>query len=267
MRRRGIILRLGAGVAMTAGILGGLACSGGDVNQGDYDKVKQQLQDQQTQNQQLQQQLANAPKANATNVAANAGASSTAKAADSAGVTWLLGTKKVAPATPAPSPTPTPPGYVAPPKATPPPAYYDQQPYFVYAEVLQASRASNFDVQSTSGCTPASLFTRGQRIVWRYDIMDGTTGKRITDKDGAKVKIVLPNNVEVAGTFSQRGGGKVAGAPFMWSSNWDIPVDYPLGGIDYKVVITTKDGNSFTWTPPSVVAPDGGSDTRPRVMQ
>jgi hypothetical protein len=248
-------------MAIGAGLLSAMACSGGGVSQGDYDKVKNDLQDQQTQNQQLQQQLANAPKAAASGVAA---ASGTNAASDTI---WLLGAKKVPKAPPAPSPTPTPAGYVAPPKPTPAASFYEQQPYFVYVEVLQASRASTFDVQSTLSCVPASQFVRGQRIVWRYDIIDGKTGKRITDKDGAKVKIVLPNNVDVSASFSQRAGGRIPDAPFMWSSNWDIPLDYPLGGIDYKVVITSADGNSFTWAPPSLVSADGASDTRPKVYQ
>jgi hypothetical protein len=263
MQRKRTIRGLGAAIALGAAVLAAAACSSGP-SQSDFDKVNQQLKDEQTQNQQLQQQAANAPKAGASPAAAPSAAASAA-AGD---VKWLLGAKKVPPATPAPTLAPGAPTPTSAPKVTPSAAFYNTpQPYSVYVEVLTASRQSSFDILATAGCTPASLFVRGQRIVWRYEIIDTSTGKRLTDLDGAKVKIVLPNSVEAAGAFSQRGGGKLADAPFMWGSNWDIPLDYPLGGIDYKVMITTKDGKSFTWSPPVVVAPDGSSDSRPKVAQ
>jgi hypothetical protein len=112
------------------------------------------------------------------------------------------------------------------------------------------------------------VFARGQRIVFRYDIIDVATGKRITDKDlaaGTVVKVVAPNGDESVGRFSQRGGGSVPDAPFMFSSNWDIPLDFPLGAVDYKIVITTKDGKSVTWKPPYITS--ATTETRPKVVQ
>ena len=262
MQKGRIILALSATVALGAAILATAACSGGGVSQGDYDKVKQQLQDQQTQNQQLQQQVANAPKAGAS-------ATATTAATQAAGaVIPLIGAVQK---TPNPTPTPLPAGAPTPVPAvreTPPPATYTKAgDFYVYAETLATSTASTFNVASSIACTPSGVFARGQRVVFRYDIVDLSTGIRLNDKDGSTVKVVLPNGDESAGRFGQRGGGQVPGAPFMFSSNWDIPLSFPLGSIDYKIVITAKDGRTMTWKPPALVSVPLNEDTRPKVVQ
>jgi hypothetical protein len=249
--RRGIIYRLGALVALSAGLALAVACGGDDVSQSDYDKVKAELQDKDQANQQLQQQLAEAQKKPTT-----------------AAVKPLIAAVQV---TPAPTNTPLPAGVSpspAAPRDTPPPATYAKAgDFYVYAETLVTSTASKYNVASTIACTPSGAFQRGQRIVFRYDVVDLSTGIRLNDKDGSTVKVVLPNGDESAGRFGQRGGGQVPGAPFMWSSNWDIPLDYPLGGIDYKIVITAKDGRTMTWKPPALISERLNEDTRPRVIQ
>ena len=96
--------------------------------------------------------------------------------------------------------------------------------------------------------------------------MDTSAGKHLTDKDGAKLRNRLPQRRRSQRRLRPRGGGNSPDAPFMWSSNWDIPKDFPLGGINYKLVITTKDGTSFTWAPPALVDAKLGEDTRPTVV-
>ena len=262
MRWRGTIWSLGAAIGLGAALIGAAACSGGDVSQGDFDKVKQQLQEQETQNQQLQQQLANAPKAGATTAATG----SATPAAASGGVTWLLGAKKMPPVTPPPTPAPGTTPAPAKPKPTPPPSLYESVPYAVYMETLATTHQSGMDIAASVACTPSGLFVRGQRIVFRYEVIDTSTGKRITDKDGAKLKIVMPNGDEANGSFSQRGGGSAPDAPFMWSSNWDIPKDFPLGAIDFKLVITPANGKAYTWAPPALSNKTTKMDTRPVVV-
>jgi hypothetical protein len=238
-----------------------VACSGSGVSQSDYDRVQQDLRDQQAQNEQLKLQVGGGQ----TTPAATTPAASTSSGQKD--VTVLIGAVKQPPA---PTPTPLPAGQPTPvpaPRETPPPSTYEKAgDFYVYSETLATTTSSKYEIASTIACTPSGAFARGQRIVFRYDIVDLSTGIRLNDKDGSTVKVVLPNGDESAGRFSQRGGGRVPGAPFMFSSNWDIPLDYPLGGIDYKIVITTKDGRTATWKPPALVAA-GGNDTRPKVVE
>jgi len=248
--RRGIIYRLGALGALSAGLALAIACGGDDVSQSDYDKVKTELADKDQANQQLQQQLADAQK-------------KPPAATDKA----LIAAVSV---TPRPTATPLPAGTTPPPAAareTPPPStYLKAGDFYVYAETLVTTTASKYNVAANIACTPSGAFQRGQRIVFRFDIVDLSTGIRLNDKAGPTAKGVLPNGDESVGRFSQRGGGSVPGAPFMFSSNWDIPLDFPLGGVDYKIVITAKDGRTMTWKPPALFAA-GGNDTRPKVVQ
>ena len=257
MSARTILYRIGSVGLFAAVLVGGVACGGDKVSKSDYNKVQQQLQEKDTQLQQLQQQAGAAAKTTP------AAASPSAAASD---VTVLIGAVKKAAA---PTPTPLPAGATAPPAApreTPPPSTYTKAgDFYVYAETLATTTTSKYEVASNISCTPSGAFARGQRIVWRYDIVDLSTGIRLNDKDGSTVKIVLPNGDESAGRFGQRAGGSVPGAPFMFSSNWDIPLDYPLGGIDYKIVITAKDGRTLTWKPPALIS--AAIDTRPKVIQ
>jgi hypothetical protein len=263
----GALALIGAALALVS------ACGDSGPSDSQYSKVKQELQDQQSANQQLQQQLADAKKAStAGSPAAPAGtaaAAATTAAPAAVGVIPLLGAKSVTPAPPAPTPTPLPAGVTPPPKATPPASYYQTVgPYFIYVETLATTTVSKYNVASSISCTPSGAFARGQRIVFRYDVVDMATGKRLTDQDSATiVKVVLPNGDESVGRWSQRGGGQVPDAPWMFSSNWDIPTDYPLGAVDYKIVITPKDGKSFTWSPPYLTSVPLKEDTRPKVIQ
>jgi hypothetical protein len=254
------IIKLAAFSLLAAGMVFSASCSSGGASETDLKKSQQDLSDQQALNQQLQQQLADAKKAPA---------SVSPAAAPSGG---LLGVKTVVPPTPAPTATPLPAGAVAPtavPRATAPASYYDSVgPYFIYAETIATSTASKYNVASTLSCTPSGVFARAQRIVFRYDIVDTATGKRLTDRDAATttVKVVAPNGDESVGRFSQRGGGQVPDAPFMFSSSWDIPLDFPLGAVDYKITIT-KGGQTFTWRPPYLTSAPLNEDTRPKVVQ
>ena len=258
MRGRKTFYRISSLGLFAAVLAGGAACGGDDISKSDYDKVQQQVQDLQTQ---LQQQAAGATKTT------TAGATASPSAA-AGGVAVLIGAVKKAAA---PTPTPLPAGATAPPAApreTPPASTYTKAgDFYVYAETLVTTSTSKYEVASTISCTPSGAFARGQRIVFRYDVVDLSTGIRLNDKDGSTVKVVLPNGDESAGRFGQRGGGQVPGAPFMFSSNWDIPLDYPLGGIDYKIVITAKDGRTMTWKPPALISKELGEDTRPNVVQ
>jgi len=254
------IFRVGALAVLGAGLVFSVACGDSGVSDSDYKKVQQELTDQQTANQQLQQQLADAKKATPAPSATTAPAS-----------VGLIGAKSVTPVTPGPTATPLPAGVTAVPRATAPPSYYEKVgPYFIYVETIATTTASKYNVASTLACTPSGVFARGQRIVFRYDIIDTATGKRLTDKDtaaGTVVKVVGPDGGESVGRFSQRGGGQVPDAPFMFSGSWDVPLDFPLGAVDYKIVITPKDGQSFTWKPPYLTSEPLKEDTRPKVVQ
>ena len=255
------------------------SCSPGGVSQADIDAAKQQLQAQQQKNTQLQQQLSDLQAQQTTKDKAVADAQATAAAAvksaasaptaapaptrAAGGVTMVMGVLKPTPAPPPPTAVP---GATAKPREPPPASLYDNVgPYYVYVEVLATTSVSKFGLASNVACTSSGVFVRGQKMVFRYEVIDLATVKRITDKDtGVSTSIHLPTGDDIAGRFSQRGGWNVPGAPWMFSAAWDIPTDYPLGGVDYTINIKSADGKVTTWKPPYVIAT--GEDSRPKIV-
>ncbi|MDP2743914.1 MAG: hypothetical protein Q8P00_02465 [Dehalococcoidia bacterium] len=139
--------------------------------------------------------------------------------------------------------------------------------FFIYAETLTADRPSVYGFIAPRGCTPSGVFKRGERIVWRFEILDVATGKIVTSAEAASVKLRLPYGVEPPADFKQRGEGRVPDAPWTWDVCWDVPLDYPMGVLDYTILITLKDGRTGTWKPPALVDPGRGIDTRPQVIE
>jgi hypothetical protein len=178
-----------------------------------------------------------------------------------AGVTLLLGAQK------APPPPPPSPGAAPPPKRTTPPSYYEPVgPFFFYVETLTSTGPSKYGFTPTIPCIQSGVFKRGMRLVFRFEVLDTSTGKRVTDKDGATVKVRLPHGEEVTARWAIR--GSVAALPdsaWMWDAFWDIPPDYPVGSLDYSIVVSGKDGRTATFIPPIQKTPT--SDTRVRIIE
>ena len=250
IRKPGVVALLGGALALF------VACAG--ASQSDLDAAKQQAAAQEKKATELQQQVSILQQ----QITA-AGQSQQA----TAGILPLIGVKASAPpkpVAPAPAPTPLPPGFQPPPKPAPPAYIFEKVPFTYYVETL-ATTGQKFGFESTVPCTPNSVFKRGMRLVWRFEVFDTNTGKRLTDLDQAKVTIKLPHGEELTPRFSQRAGGRVPGAPWMWSSAFDIPLDYPIGAFDYTINVVSKDGREGVFKTPALVNPDPAANTDSRV--
>ena len=188
---------------------------------------------------------------------AGCGASVATQQSADATPAMVLGVRKEAP-----PPPPTP----APPKYTTPASYYEPVgPFFFYVETLTSTGPSKYGFTPTQPCIQTGVFKRGMRMVVRFEVLDTATGKRVTDKDGATIKLLLPHGEEVPGRWTIR--GSVAAMPdsaWMWDTSWDIPPDYPVGSLDYRILVTTKDGRTATFTPPIQKAKT--ADSRVRII-
>lgn len=146
------------------------------------------------------------------------------------------------------------------------PADEQDSRYFCYLETLTADRPSIYGYLAPRGCQPSGVFQRGERLVFRFEALDTTTGKRVTPED-ATVQVRLPFIGDMEADFKQRGEGLVPDAPWTWDYCWDVPPDYPLGTLDYSIVISRNDGGTGFWKPPALVDPRRGIDTRPQIIE
>lgn len=140
-------------------------------------------------------------------------------------------------------------------------------PFFLYLETLTADRPSVYGYLAPVGCQPSGSFARGERMVFRFMVLDVSTGKYVTPEEAESVKVRLPFAGDMAADYKQRGEGRVADAPWTWDYCWDVPLDYPLGTLDYAVRIALKGGQSGEWKPPALVDPKRGIDTRPQIRE
>lgn len=188
----------------------------------------------------------------------NAQQGASAQKASGADVALVLGVKKEAP--------PPPSAGGARPTFTTPASYYEPVgPFFFYVETLTSTGPSKYGFVPTQPCIQSGVFKRGMRMVVRFEILDTKTGKRVTDKDGANIKLVLPHGEEIPGRWTIRGGAAaMPDSAWMWDSSWDIPPDYPVGSLDYRITIAAKDGRTATFTPPIQKAKT--ADTRVRII-
>jgi hypothetical protein len=236
------------------------ACSSG-ASDADMTALQDQLTAEKQKSAALQEQLS----AQQSDMSTTEQATTDGMAAGDENSFVLLAGKSGPTAEPPPPPTAPPADYVAPTKAPPPDTLYEAVgPFSFYVETLATTHVSEYGYSSEVSCIQSGTFRRGMRVVWRFEVFDMATDKRITDKDEATVKVVLPNGDEAEAHFSQRGGGRVPDAPWMWSANWDIPLDYPLGGLDYGIVVQLADGTTQEWHEPAVISEE--SDTRPQII-
>jgi hypothetical protein len=182
-------------------------------------------------------------------------------AAGGSGVTVLIGAQKLPPSPP-PAPRATPAQ-----KLTTPASYYEPVgPFFFYVETLTANTTPNkYGFAPTVACIQSGVFKRGMRLVFRFEVLDTSTGKRVTAKDDATVKVRLPHGEEVTARWAIR--GSVAALPdsaWMWDASWDIPPDYPVGSLDYSIEVSLKDGRKGAFIPPIQKTPT--VDTRVRII-
>jgi hypothetical protein len=230
--RRGLPLLAGGALAL---VLAG--CN--EVKQSDYDALKAQLTAKEQALAAAQQKLTDLQKQLST-AAAPAGGTDD--------LVPILGARKSPPMDPLPLPDtlpiPVPAGV---------PASYEQPvgPYAMYVEHVAALTPSKYGLIASLGCVQQNVFKRGMKMVFRIEFYDMATGKRVTPQDQAIVKVKLGSGEEIPLSFSRRGGPSgPPDAPWQWVTAWHIPTDYPLGSVDYSVLLTAQNGETTTLKPP-----------------
>ena len=151
--------------------------------------------------------------------------------------TAVVGVVLATPTAFAQEPIPTPPGPQNPWPASPKSGKFD---VFFYVETLTASPGESiYGKAAPSRCTQTNFFARGERAVWHISAVNARTGQLITSKDVKYAYLKIPGVKNIGVTYTPHGRDP-ATAPWTWTGRWDIPPEYPLGVVDFELVMKLK---------------------------
>lgn len=116
---------------------------------------------------------------------------------------------------------------------------------FLAVDIVNSTRPKAAKPRPRS-CTQSSTWRRGERPVWRVWGVEAGTGDPLTTENVkyAYVKIAGQDNVKL----NWGGHGAGAGRSFFWTAGWDVPLDYPLGVVSYRIVFKLESGKFVIWT-------------------
>jgi len=91
----------------------------------------------------------------------------------------------------------------------------------------------------TTDGTLASWYTPGSSVVFRAYAVDPKSHQVIDPKMVKYFYVSIPNQPNVKLTYGAKAAGASSGLP--WSGTWTVPANYPLGGVNFKVLIQVRD--------------------------
>lgn len=191
--------------------------------------------------------VAASPTAAATQIASS-GASPTPAGQAAAELNWpgrkgdtpILGAIHNAPARVTPTPLPAGVTATPPPPARTPLAAQKQSIIFYVDTVTAGAGESPFNVDATLGCARSSTFSRGMHIVWRLSAFDNTGTELQTDTVESLV-LKLPDGSQANFRYGPHGDA------WFWTATYNVPMDFPLGTLDWSVEAKTKGGATGTF--------------------
>jgi hypothetical protein len=91
---------------------------------------------------------------------------------------------------------------------------------------------------TTSAGALSNYFAQGSTVEFRAFAGQTKTGKILTGDDMKYFYVKLPGQPNVKLTYSPS-AAKVLPA-WLWKATWTVPADYPLGLVQFKVLLKTK---------------------------
>lgn len=92
---------------------------------------------------------------------------------------------------------------------------------------------------ANTSCTRTNFFPRKERVVWHITMIDTKTGKYIEAADVKYAYLKIPGEPNLKLKYGPHGKDPLT-APWTWYYGWDVRPDYPLGLVDYQIVVKTK---------------------------
>jgi hypothetical protein len=93
----------------------------------------------------------------------------------------------------------------------------------------------------SSVCAQQNLFKHGQMVVfrmWGNNVTAG--GAALTAKNVKLAEVDIPGIAPIPLKYTSHSGNGLPKAVSYWESPWSIPATYPIGVVDFRVVVKSK---------------------------
>ncbi|MEJ2293039.1 MAG: hypothetical protein P8Y05_15190 [Deinococcales bacterium] len=125
-------------------------------------------------------------------------------------------------------------------------AFAQAPAYYVHADVVRGSKNPTGPT-----CVLTPVFKTGEQVVWRAEVFDTATGKKLTDQQVKDLGVKVTVKTQDGKTYDMAYGEHPKEAPkiWLWTGAWVIPPVYPTGTLQYQIIVTDKAGHTVTWQP------------------
>ena len=117
---------------------------------------------------------------------------------------------------------------------------------FLYADTVNGSRPKGAPARPI-GCTQTSYYKRGEQLVFRVWGVETATGDVLSSANVRYAYVKIPGQPNIK--FNWGAHGTAPNRIWFWTAAWDIPVDYPLGEVAYRIVFKTESNKFGIFTP------------------
>jgi hypothetical protein len=118
----------------------------------------------------------------------------------------------------------------------PPPWPAGKTQVFIAADTVTA-KSSYGNVPAVLG-KQENFFPQTAGVKFRMYAIDVKTKKVLTAKDVRFAHVTIPGQPNLKLRYRKQ--GTTAGSPRLWTGTWSIPPDYPLGVVQFQIVVKTK---------------------------
>jgi hypothetical protein len=123
---------------------------------------------------------------------------------------------------------------------------------FLYADTVNGSRPRGAPARPI-GCTQTSYYKRGEQLVFRVWGNETATGDVLSSANVRYAYVKIPGQPNLK--FNWGAHGTAPNRVWFWTAAFDIPADYPLGVMAYRIVFKTETGKFGIFDPSTLPEP------------
>lgn len=122
--------------------------------------------------------------------------------------------------------------------ATPPPVQGNHVDVLLSVDTVQDSHPTYGTIPAV-GCSETNMFQQGNGVVFRVWGVETNTGDALTSANVKYAYVKLPNPANAASPTIIKLAYGAHGTVSYWTAAWNVPLNYPLGVVPFRVVFRT----------------------------